>query len=202
VAMSNWDVFAVDGAGQATTGGIRSPLGVEVRIYKNWLYVDDEHGWQEGMFRRPCVMEIQHGSVSYKDVRITAIRGPKSGIYCVVETYAKGHDGDCMVGIGAYGYDWDMWVGIEAAEVEFLRTWLHHSYDEVVVTDAGDRVFTSWDFDERIRAIDLAGGLRVNQGDLYIAQRLDGMAPQATAPGDALSPILETIVDEVAKSKQ
>ena len=59
MALSNWDTFAVDEKGEPTDGRFTSALGVEVEIYKNWLYVRDEQAWRDGgRFVSPTVMSM------------------------------------------------------------------------------------------------------------------------------------------------
>ncbi len=159
MALSNWDTLALDESGRPTNGVFTSPLGIVVEIYKNWLYVRDSKGWESGGgYVEPTIMEIQHGSLSYKDVQISAIRGPKNGVYCVVQSAVyptpiagvcptcqakKGgwHGVKCpsfvrvkhlvMVGIGCYGYsESGDWLGVEAADKQLLYEWIHKSLEE------------------------------------------------------------------------
>jgi hypothetical protein len=152
-ALSNWDTLALDQDSAPTTGVFTSPLGVEVRIYKNWLYVSDKKAWQKGgEFVEDTVMEIWEGVLTYKDVHIRARTGPKAGVYCVVYTQQyppplkkacpkckakRGgyHDFKCpdrqpnkwtiMVGCGVDGYtSRGKWVGVGKAEVAFLQKWI------------------------------------------------------------------------------
>lgn len=138
MALSNWDTMALDLESKANTGHLKSPLGVEVEIYKNWLYVRDEHAWQKGgSFINPTVMEIRAGDITYKDVFIKAIRGPQQGIFCVVYYHPfsdeKDEDGNPyhdynkyvgFVGCGVYGYDGDKFVGVKPESVKFLQDYL------------------------------------------------------------------------------
>src|SRR5271154_4408257 len=85
MALSNWDTLAVDEKGEPCSGSFVSPLGIEIEIYKNWLYVRDAKAWVESdhCFTNDTIMQIENGKLRYKDVEITAIRGPKNGVYCV-----------------------------------------------------------------------------------------------------------------------
>lgn len=161
MALSNWDTLAVDENGQSTNGVFVSPLGVSVEFYKNWLYVRDSKGWQEGgRFVEPTVMQIDHASLSYKDVSIRAVRGPQNGVYAVVETTiyppsvaedcpkckakAKSyrHEQDCadfvdtkhlvMIGCGVYGYSGEEWVGVTDESKKYLSDWIKRSDEEEI----------------------------------------------------------------------
>jgi len=153
MALSNWDTLAVDENGESTNGIFTSPNGVSVEFYKNWLYVRDKKGWQEGgRFVEPTVMQVDNGTLSYKDVSICAIRGPQNGVYAVVESTiypphltedcakckakAKSywHEKNCadfvdtkhlvMIGCGVYGYDGEEWVGVDDESKKFLASWI------------------------------------------------------------------------------
>jgi len=161
MALSNWDTLAVDETGESTNGVFVSPLGVSVEFYKNWLYVRDRKGWQEGgRFVEPTVMQVDHGSLSYKDVSICAVRGPQNGVYAVVEStiYPPSLTGDCskckakakshwhekgcpdfvdtkylvMVGCGVYGYSGEDWVGVDDESKKFLVDWIQKSSEEEI----------------------------------------------------------------------
>jgi hypothetical protein len=157
MALSDWDTMAVDAEGRPTSGLFVSRLGVEVEIYKNWLYIRDPKAWHEGgPFVEPTVAQVSSGSLTYKDVRIEAKRGPKRGIYCVVTSKrydyaplkgckhcgaksargkdkARYHAPACpmvfaaMLGIGCYAYEGMKFVGVTKTEVRFLRDWIHES---------------------------------------------------------------------------
>lgn len=45
VALSNWDTLAIDHNNNSINGVIKSKMGVTVRIYKNWLYIEDNIAW-------------------------------------------------------------------------------------------------------------------------------------------------------------
>lgn len=107
MALSNWDTLAIDETGASISGSFVSPLGVRVEFYKNWLYVYDEKAYQEGgTFTNSCVMEVQSGDITYKDVVISAVRGPQGGIYAQVSTQWYKDDRKIMVGCGVYGYEY------------------------------------------------------------------------------------------------
>lgn len=200
MALSNWDTFAVNEKGEPTTGTLEAFSGIEVSLYKNELLVADAKAHATGShFSEPIVIIMQHGEIQYKDVLIYATRGPKNGIYVVVES-VKYHENAAperrvMIGIGCYGYaDNDEWVGVEAAEINFLKTWLNHGERVVMSTSEGEQEsYFTYDFSEEIREIPLDAGLRYNQGDAYFAAHEDGEIP-ATPPGEATTPVLEQMV--------
>lgn len=215
MALSNWDTLAINEKGESTNGVFTSPLGVSVEFYKNWLYVRDEKGWQDGgAYIEPTVMEVMSGDLVYKDVHIVAKRGPKNGIYAVIwfHKYAKKKEDEkfgALVGVGCCGYsDSGEWVGIEKTEVDFLRAML----DEHMVEDLRDMMpdsmkgglseeqamHTYYTFDEKIRCINLEGGLRFNQGDAYFATHIGTEIP-ATEPGEAEPTMMSHIIDNMKK---
>lgn len=201
MALSNWDTLALNEKGESIGGEFRSPLGVVVRFYKNWLYVNDAVAWVEGgSFVQDTVMQVQTGDFVYKDVRILATRGPQNGIYAAVYTtvyerpspgcdkckVARGryHADGCpdkvptyvvgMVGCGVYGYSSDEWVGVDEESRFHLGCW---------ITD------DDTDLPDDLRNVDLTKALRFNQGDAYLAERL-GQATPTTLPGQAAPSIL------------
>lgn len=149
MAMSNYDTMALNARGEPINGVFVSKLGVSVAIYKNWLYVRDEKAWVDGgAFVTPTVMQISSGNLKYKDVEITAKRGPQDGVYCVVTTRSwdrvlkntckrckrtatNFHASNCpvvfgaMIGIGCYAYSGKRSVGVTKKSVAFLKRWLN-----------------------------------------------------------------------------
>jgi hypothetical protein len=209
MALSNWDSWSVDGDGKSVRGALESFSGVQVSFYKNWIYVQDEKAWDKhGSFAKPFVMEIQSGELRYKDVTITAVRGPKEGIYAVIEAVKwlkdKEPERKTMIGIGCYGFKNEKWVGVEQAEIDFLRKWINSSTEEsATIYDDDERPvtekYTSHTFDERIRKIPLTDGLRFNQGDAYFADAMGEKIP-ATSPGEASVPTIMGMIKVIADS--
>lgn len=183
MALSNWDTLAVDEKGEPTDGRFTSPLGVQVEIYKNWLYVRDEQSWREGgRFIAPTVMSVTHGELVYNDVSFYAVRGPKEGIYLAVWTgYPHEPNWKAMVGIGCYGYDDHRWIGVQAADIRFLEIMLK-----------ADAV------PQELGVLDFSKALRFNQGDRYFAEKLRLESP-STPPGESEEPFLTQLVDEMKK---
>lgn len=134
MALSNWDTFALNEKGEPISGLFVSPLGVEVEIYKNWVYIRDEKAWTEDCgFTNNTVMHIDSGDFRYKDVCVLAIRGPQHGV-CVAAYHNNWNDKILtgMVGIGCYGFnETDEWVGVTEDSVKFLREeFLRKTYRE------------------------------------------------------------------------
>lgn len=151
MALSNWDTLSLNQDSEPTNGSFTSPLGVEVSVYKNWLYVRDPHAWQEGgRFIEPIVMQIEQGTLTYKDVQIVAIRGPQNGVYAVIWS-TQYHDNDedgnyvpptvtGMIGIGVSGFeepedakslDDVKWVGVKPESLKWFIDKLNET-EEVV----------------------------------------------------------------------
>ncbi|MGH9462244.1 MAG: hypothetical protein ACRD1X_13560 [Vicinamibacteria bacterium] len=183
MALSNWDTLAVDEKGEPSDGRFTSPLGVEVEIYKNWLYVRDEKAWRDGgHFVEPTIMSIDHGQLIYCDVSIYAVRGPKNGIYLAVWTgYAHEPNWKAMVGIGLYGYDDRRWIGVQAADIRYLEVQLK-----------ADAV------PQELGALDFAKAVRFNQGDRYFAEKVR-LEPPSTPPGASEDPLLNQLIDDMKK---
>ena len=131
MAFGNYADFAVNEKGERCLAIIKSPLGVEVEIYKTWLYVRDERAWVEGGgYIKPTVMRVEEGRFHYKDVSIIAKRGPQSGVYAVVFWIIRSpepiYDVFGMAGCGVYAYnEAGEFVGVTAAAGAFLQCLLH-----------------------------------------------------------------------------
>lgn len=184
MALSNWDTLAIDHNSDPMNGVIRSELGVEVEIYKNWLYIRDKVAWQEGGgYIEPTVMEIQSGNLIYKDVNVYAERGPQNGIYCIVCTPVwineeKGKKPNAMIGIGCSGYDGDEWVGVRSESVDFLAGMIKLNIDDL-----------PWSYEKILGNLNFKGALRFNQGDEYFANKLNSGVPTSKI-GEAEEPII------------
>jgi hypothetical protein len=189
VALSNWALAAINEKGKGTNGVFAPQEGVEIEIYKNWLYIRDTDNQGETHFHGPCVMQIQEGSLQYRNTTILAVRGPKQGVYVVAYTgnlYAdKDNSWSAMLGIGCYGYDdkeeQAKWIGIEKDEVDFLET----------VIDSH--------FSGPISSIPLDNLVQINQGDAYIATKL-GMEVPVVDIGHAVEPILTQALKQEAET--
>ena len=204
MALSNWDAMAMNEEGAPIAARWRSRAGVEVEIYKNWIYVRDEKAWQkESQFIKPTVMHVTHGFLVYKDVNIASIRGPQMGIFAVVwsgASYAKPTDEDYeirrvrgMAGCGVVAADDDgACVGLTP---DTMKWWL----DTLMRKERGDEVATDqwyWaDVPDVFRAIDWSKALRYNQGDEFLADHGVGDGVHATPPGQAEPPLMSRMLE-------
>ena len=194
MALSNWDTFTIDQAGTPTEGDYVSPGGVEVTIYKNWLYIRDPKAWRAGGFTSPTVMQITSGIVHYYDVEIVALRGPQNGVYvcAYTQTYAEKAQPAVtgMLGVGVYGYDNDEWVGVLPSSLE----WFAERLAETRLDDACGIMLDVpvLDIPTVFRTISLKGE-RYNQGDAHIARQL-GLAVESTPPGEAAESLLTKLL--------
>lgn len=84
MALSNWDLLAVNQDGETVSGNINHS-GVRIEIYKNWLYIHHPEAWIEGggSFVKPVVMQINDGDIHYGGWTIKARRGPQRGVFVV-----------------------------------------------------------------------------------------------------------------------
>lgn len=197
MALSNWDLLVLDHDGRPCDGSFTSPEGVEVEFYKNWLYVRDEKSGGSGSFTRPTVMQIDDGTIRYKDVEIVAVRGPQAGIYAVV--WVAHHDRQergksvpvtGMAGCAVNGYRRRVWVGVTPESVEFLRHELNlKGEDGDYVRNVPD-VFRSLPFDS---------AERTNQGDAYLASAL-GFAAPSSQPGQSDEPVFMQMLGKPEKT--
>ena len=89
MSLSAYDTLMVDHNGRNISGFWTSPVGITVRIRKNWVYVEDPKGWRKdgANYQKPVVMEVQWGDIIYKDVHILALSGPQKGIYFIAWAY-------------------------------------------------------------------------------------------------------------------
>lgn len=144
MALGNWATLAVrfDGTliDTVKVDWQKSPSGVLVEIYKNWVYVNDElrpHASND-TFVHPCAMSVRQGDLTYADWSILACRGPQDGIYLAAwfheqreERSAEPRRVHGFVGCGVYGYDDHTWVGVKPGSVDFLRGWIASVADEL-----------------------------------------------------------------------
>jgi len=187
MALSNWDTLSIDHNSKPINGKIKSKMGVQVEIYKNWLYINDKDGWTDGNYIKPIVGEIHAGALTYKDVVIYAERGPQDGIYCIVGTPAWADEQESeklnlMVGIGCYGFDGyrgDRWTGVTEVAVDFLIG--------MVRLSANHRLL--WAHKESLQDINFKQAQRFNQGDKYIADNLKLDMPISKV-GESEEPII------------
>jgi hypothetical protein len=201
MALSNWDSCAFNEKGEPTDGVFKSPrTGVEIAIYKNWLYIRDKKAWEEGgSYVEHTVGQITHGFGQYKDVTYMAVRGPKNGVYFAVwstvypkRKFPNTKKGNkawhkevrfyAMVGIGCSGYgSKGKYLGIKERELAFLRNFLR-SKDEEHLTF----------LPKELVELDLSGAKRFNQGDGIFEEHLYKTRHgtlTATKPGKAQTPL-------------
>lgn len=186
MALSNWDTFAMNEKGEPCKGEFVSPLGVNVGIYKNWIYVRDEIAWQEGgHFIKPTIMEIYDSIVRYKDVSI--ISKSEDGTIYMVAWSGWSHKATLkgITGIGCYGYADDKYVGVTNEQLKRLKKILNTEYE------------CGWySVPEEFKNIDLSKGKRFNQGDMFFHEQL-GTDKQCSVIGDAGEPILSKALKDI-----
>ena len=225
MALSNWDIYAIDEQSQSTNGVFESATGIAVELYKNWLYIHDEKGWQNGgAYNRPVVAQIWHGSFTYKDVHIRAWRGPKNGIYAFVWSgWEHKKTLKVMAGIGCYGFHDEEWVGVEHSEIAFLASKCPPpinipapEYKTMKTDEERERAFAlvmqAYDAEnardildeESIRTLNLQffSAKRFNQGDAFFAKAFgDNPGIIATNPGETEDPLMIQILKKRPKKK-
>jgi len=178
MAMSNWDLMAVDTKGNPTDGKFKSPAGVEVEIYKNWVYVKDEKAWTEkgAQLNEPYIMQLSSGVLSYKDIDINAIRGPQNGIFIIVEhskfdKKKKEYVKTGMAGCGVSAFAGNRGVGVTQTSLKFLEKLIKEEKE-------GESIFP------------LNKAKRFNQGDAFFI----GAKKSSTKIGKAKQSILGKVL--------
>ena len=205
MALSNWDTCALNEKGEPTNGVFVSPrTSVVIRVYKNWLYMNDKKAWEEdGGFIKDTVAQINSGHGQYKDVNFVVIRGPKYGVYFAVWTtvYPKSKSPDindqkaydawhkkvktyAMVGIGCSGHGSRKYLGVTKRDLAYLKK-------HVLTNDDKNDYWVP----KEVSEIPLDKALRFNQGDGFfiraVGKRTEGVA---TKPGEAGMPWLSQML--------
>ncbi len=129
MALGNYNSLTYNERGEPNDGTFISPMGVKVQVYKNWLYVHDEHSWQNDPkdmgFSSPTVMQVHFGHIAYKDVEMLVTFHDHYDTCCFVVWCPGYHYDDQvtrgMLGMAAYAYDEDMVHAFDGEQVEYLR---------------------------------------------------------------------------------
>src|SRR3972149_2016437 len=125
MALSNYDGYAINEKGVYCAWNFKSEkTGVMPFLYKSWIYVQDEIGWNElSGFAKPVVMEIYSGALKYKDVNIFAVYNwDKSTIYSICWSGWKHLDTlKYTAMVGCYGYKNDTWIGVTSEMIKSLN---------------------------------------------------------------------------------
>ena len=114
MALSNWDLLAINKKGKSCDGIVKGKLA-SLEIYKNWVHIMSEKMWNEDCgFVKPVIATIHSGNMYLGGLDIYSIRHPKqSSIFVFVDatTYGKYVEGktsrkypNFFAGIGCYGY--------------------------------------------------------------------------------------------------
>lgn len=205
MAGSNWDTLTLDLDGIPCNGTFDSPMGVVVDVYKNTLEIR-EH------IQPNIIVRLTHGSLTYKDVSIRAIRGPQGGIYFACWTTqqeANNYSYAGMVGCGVFGFDASVWVGVTPRSVAFLKKWLQTNKDivsniscEYLLDEITNKnsIYCDSDFCttfiNKIVEIKFDNAKRFNQEDASLAKEFGTNTPR-TNPGEAKLPILDRILKDI-----
>lgn len=109
MALSSWDIFALNKDSEPIRGYAENHNGVGIEIYKNWIYIHDEMA-KRGInqiqdqafdpeyanhrynFTGSVAMQLQEGFLRYGGWDIYVERGPKNGAYVVAESHQTDHD--------------------------------------------------------------------------------------------------------------
>jgi hypothetical protein len=149
MALSNWDLLAINEEGEAIEGIFRSEDAC-VEIYKNWLYF-----YKEG--EKGFNITLYNGNLECGNLNIYAERGPQEGVFCVCTFYDRKKDMyKAMIGSGVYAYSniTGECIGTTKESFEFLKGVIERSDFEI---------------DPNILDKNL---VRYNQGDAFFAATL------------------------------
>lgn len=196
MALSNWATFAVDRNGFVDSGALLSPDGkASVRIYKNWVYVNDAEMWHEGnSYVEDTIAEIQSGEIKISKFEIHAERSDyQDSVFVFAKTNTfnketKQFEGEnWFAGIGSYGYEDNIiggdaeWVGVTyntyRAFLRFLDAYIQENYEF-------REDINNW-FKTLPKTIE-----SFNQGDAYFASHLG-----IDVPKNVEKPIMEHIIE-------
>lgn len=177
MAISDWDVLAVDEMGRPCNGTADpSSCGIIVDVLENLIQIVGAELWKpQGLYTTPILGMVRHGDFTLLDVSIVTAPAPRDGVFWAT-WFVRGKSLAGIVGLVCLGFDEaDQWTGILPEHVEAL-----------------DAQVKAWGEEKKIPAA-LAGlgfgnALRFNQGDRYFSKGL-GMALDATPPGEARTPV-------------
>lgn len=182
MALSNWDQMSMSHEGKPMSGTYKSPLGVEVSLYKNWIYVRDKNAWEEGgHYKEPTIMNIHNSEMVYKDT--TIISKTVNGVLYLITWNGWEHTNTLtgMIGIACYGFKKDKYIGITKNMIEKL-----------------DRFRKSRNFIEtcipiNLQDVDLNNAKRFNMGDMFFHDEID-LPKQCSDVEKAEEPYLSRIL--------
>jgi hypothetical protein len=188
MALSNWDTFALNEKGEPCSGVFKSPEGVVLEIYKNWLYLKDEKVWNKSCDRpSPCIMQMYNSRLGFKDISVVSEFVGHSIYVAVWSGYEYENDNTItgMVGIGTRGFSSDKgYVGVAEKQILRLRKFLN----------AKTTVY-AFQIPEALKNIDLNKGKRFNQGDMFFHKNLETDL-QCSKPGSAEEPMILKMIKE------
>lgn len=116
MALSNWDTVAFGEDGKSCRGDFKHPrTGVELELYKNWVYVRSEAMWDEqaSYFVNNTIAQIEEGTVSLGGWEISAARGSQNSVFLLASYTEKNGEGRYVSrfvgGISGSGYKDRVW---------------------------------------------------------------------------------------------
>jgi hypothetical protein len=174
MALSNWDTMAWDSDGNNCEGSCMSNNWVSekrnsVEIYKNHLNVLAPKMWaDDSQFIKPYIAQIQEGEIALAGFNIYAARGPQEAVFTVIDTNPAVYGNKLFFGgIGCYGFNengGDEFVGVRESTIVKFFEWADSLSPGLNGTEL--RVWLDKCKKAHIQS------LRYNQGDAYIAERI------------------------------
>ena len=186
MAISNWDVLAVDQDGTPVPdASLTTIAGVTFELYKNWVRITSGRMHHPGCgFSAPVIAQLHEGQLQMGGAFVSATRGPREAIYVVVREPLRDAKDEwrerALVGCALLGDVGDTWVGIGPDEVARLASFAAASFPELA-------------------GLDLSRAVRHNQGDRVFAGAYGVPAP-TSAPGVAGTPLLDDALRGIAAS--
>ena len=186
IALSNWDTLSFNEKGEPVGGIFRSPMGVDVEIYKNWIYIKDKAAWQKGAYAEPFIMEIWKSELCYKDVHVVSDFVENSIFVAAWSGWMHENTLKGMVGCGVYGFDSNgEYVGVTRTHLSYLKLFLESKYP------FKERIY--FIIPNSLKDIELENGKRFNQGDMFFHKEI-GTNTQCSTIGKAEEPVMMKIL--------
>lgn len=162
MALSNWDTFAMNEKSKSCEAIFKSPRGVVVKAYKNWLHIEDGTSHQNNNnISTSVIMTMYSGEITFRDTNIICSfqedendEDMNRTLFCIwnpdYETkITKGICGICQFG------------DINHESIDCLQKFL-------ASTD-----YINFGIPNEFINLDLSKGRKYNQGDMFFHKELD-----------------------------
>jgi hypothetical protein len=192
MALSNWDIMALDHEGKACSGDTSNDLGT-IEIYKNWLYVTSAPMYHKGGgFVEPYIAQIMEGELSLAGFHICAWRGPQDSILvfacgATLSDKTQERESRYFCGIGCQGFspkkNDDTYIGVQQETVDELFRRVEEEFGTYPAEGE-----SKW-----LEACKKAEKLRYNQGDFFFGDVLK-IGFNCTLVGEVEQPLVMKMI--------